>query len=151
MLKEFKEFAIKGNMIDMAVGIIIGGAFTGVVKSIVGDILMPPLGLLLNGVDFSNLFIVLKEGAKPGPYVALAQAKSAGAVTLNYGVFINTFTGFLIMAVAVFFLVRLINRLRRLAEKPPEPAPVPETKTCPFCFSTIPAKAVRCPNCTSQL
>jgi large conductance mechanosensitive channel len=151
MLKEFREFALKGNVVDMAVGIIIGGAFTGIVKSLVGDILTPPLGLLLNGVDFSNLFIVLKNGATPGPYLALEQAQKAGAVTLNYGLFMNAFISFLIMAVAVFFLVRGINRLRKIAEKPPASAAVPDTKECPFCYSTIPAKAVRCPNCTSQL
>ncbi|ACF11360.1 large conductance mechanosensitive channel protein [Chlorobaculum parvum NCIB 8327] len=151
MLKEFKEFALKGNVVDMAVGIIIGGAFTGIVKSLVGDVLTPPLGLLLNGVDFTNLFVVLKEGATPGPYLALEQAQSAGAVTLNYGLFINAFISFVIMAVAVFFLVRGINRLRKMTEKPPEPAAAPDTKECPFCFSAIPVKAVRCPNCTSQL
>ncbi|RXK82585.1 large-conductance mechanosensitive channel protein MscL [Chlorobaculum sp. 24CR] len=151
MLKEFREFALKGNVVDMAVGIIIGGAFTGIVKSLVGDVLMPPLGLLLNGVDFSNLFVVLKEGAAPGPYIALDQAQRAGAVTLNYGLFINASISFLILAIAVFFLVRGINRLRKIAEKPPALAALPDTKECPFCFSAIPSKAVRCPNCTSQL
>lgn len=151
MLKEFREFALKGNVVDMAVGIIIGGAFGGLVNSLVNDLLMPPFGLLLKGVDFSNLFVVLKEGVSPGPYLALADAKTAGAVTLNYGLFVNALIGFLIMAFAVFLLVRSINRLRAMSEKPAAPAAAPETKTCPFCFSTIPSKAVRCPNCTSQL
>lgn len=151
MLKEFREFALKGNVVDMAVGIIIGGAFGGLVNSLVNDLLMPPFGLLLKGVDFSNLFVVLKEGASPGPYLALADAKTAGAVTLNYGLFVNALIGFLIMAFAVFLLVRSINRLRAKSEKPATPAAAPETKACPFCFSTIPSKAVRCPNCTSQL
>ena len=153
MLKEFKEFALKGNVVDMAVGIIIGGAFGALVNSLVNDLLMPPLGLLLKGVDFSNLFIVLRDGAKAGPYLALAEAKKAGAVTLNYGLFVNALIGFLIMAFAVFLLVRSINRLRTLTEKPSAPAgaPAQQTKECPYCVSTIPVKAVRCPNCTSQL
>ncbi len=151
MLKEFREFALKGNVVDMAVGIIIGGAFGALVNSLVNDLLMPPLGLLLKGVDFSNLFVVLKEGTQPGPYIALADAKTAGAVTLNYGLFVNALIGFLIMAFAVFLLVRSINRLRSMSEKSAAPAIAPQTKECPFCFSTIPLKAVRCPNCTSQL
>lgn len=151
MLKEFREFALKGNVVDMAVGIIIGGAFGALVNSLVNDLLMPPLGLLLKGVDFSNLFVVLKEGTQPGPYIALADAKTAGAVTLNYGLFVNALIGFLIMAFAVFLLVRSINRLRSMSEKSAAPAVAPQTKECPFCFSTIPLKAVRCPNCTSQL
>ncbi|AAM72473.1 MAG TPA: large conductance mechanosensitive channel protein MscL [Chlorobaculum sp.] len=151
MLKEFREFALKGNVVDMAVGIIIGGAFGALVNSLVNDLLMPPLGLLLKGVDFSNLFVVLKEGTPPGPYIALADAKTAGAVTLNYGLFVNALIGFLIMAFAVFLLVRSINRLRSLSEKSAAPAVAPQTKECPFCFSIIPLKAVRCPNCTSQL
>jgi len=151
MLKEFKEFALKGNVVDMAVGIIIGGAFGALVSSLVNDILMPPLGFLLKGADFSNLFVVLRDGAQAGPYLALAEAKKAGAVTLNYGLFINSFIGFLIMAFAVYLLVRSINRLRSQSENPAAPAAAPQTKECPFCFSTIPLKAVRCPNCTSQL
>jgi large conductance mechanosensitive channel len=151
MLKEFREFALKGNVVDMAVGIIIGGAFGSLVNSLVNDLLMPPLGLLLKGVDFSNLFVVLRDGATPGPYLALADAKTAGAVTLNYGIFVNALIGFLIMAFAVFLLVRSINRLRAMSEKPAAPAASPQTKECPFCFSVIPSKAVRCPNCTSQL
>ncbi|UWX58380.1 large-conductance mechanosensitive channel protein MscL [Chlorobaculum sp. MV4-Y] len=151
MLKEFREFALKGNVVDMAVGIIIGGAFGALVNSLVNDLLMPPLGLLLKGVDFSNLFVVLKDGSQPGPYIALANAKSAGAVTLNYGLFVNALIGFLIMAFAVFLVMRSINRLRRMTEKSAAPAAAPQAKECPFCFSTIPLKAVRCPNCTSQL
>jgi large conductance mechanosensitive channel len=151
MLKEFKEFALKGNVVDMAVGIIIGGAFGSLVNSLVNDLLMPPFGLLLKGVDFSNLFIILRDGTRPGPYLALAEAKSAGAVTLNYGLFINSLIGFLIMAFAVFLLVRSINRLRAMSEKPVTPAAVPQTKECPYCLSPIPVKAVRCPHCTSQL
>jgi large conductance mechanosensitive channel len=151
MLKEFREFALKGNVVDMAVGIIIGGAFGALVNSLVNDLLMPPLGLLLKGVDFSNLFVVLREGAQAGPYLALAEAKKAGAVTLNYGIFINTLIGFLIMAFAVFLLVRSINRLRSASDKQAAPPPASQSKECPYCFSTIPLKAVRCPNCTSQL
>jgi large conductance mechanosensitive channel len=153
MLKEFKEFALKGNVVDMAVGIIIGGAFGALVNSLVNDVMMPPLGLFLKGVDFSNLFVVLRDGSKPAPYLALADAKAVGAVTLNYGLFINALIGFLIMAFAVFLLVRSINRLRSISEKPAASAvaAVPQTKECPYCFSTIPVKAVRCPNCTSQL
>jgi large conductance mechanosensitive channel len=150
MLKEFKEFALKGNVVDMAVGIIIGGAFTGIVNSMVNDVLMPPLGLLLKGVDFSNLFVVLREGAKPGPYLALSDAKSVGAVTLNFGLFINALIGFLIMAFAVYLLVRALNRLRSMVDKQEHALSVPP-KTCPFCCSAIPAKASRCPHCTSQL
>lgn len=149
MLKEFKEFAMRGNVVDMAVGIIIGAAFGTIVTSLVADILMPPVGLLLGNIDFANLFIVLKEGAKAsGPYASLAAAKAAGAVTINYGLFINTIISFLIVAFAVFLLVRSINRLKRQEEVPP---PVPTTKECSHCFSAIPIKATRCPHCTSDL
>ncbi|NTU52862.1 MAG: large conductance mechanosensitive channel protein MscL [Chlorobiaceae bacterium] len=151
MFKEFREFALKGSVVDMAVGIIIGGAFTGVVNSLVNDIMMPPLGLLLKGVDFMNLFMVLREGVQPGPYQALADAKSAGAVTLNFGIFFNALIGFIIMAFAVYLLVRALNRLRRVEDKPAETVVVPHGKECPFCCSIIPVKAVRCPNCTSPL
>jgi large conductance mechanosensitive channel len=144
MLKEFKEFAMRGNVLDMAVGIIIGAAFGGIVTSFVNDILMPPIGLLLGRVDFSNLFLTLR-GA---PFVTLAQAKAAGATTLNYGVFLNTLVNFLIVAFAVFLLIRQVNNLRRR----PEPAPAaPTTKECPYCISGIPIKATRCPHCTSEL
>jgi large conductance mechanosensitive channel len=148
MLKEFKEFAMRGNVIDMAVGIIIGAAFGAIVSSLVSDIIMPPIGLLLGNVDFSNLFIVLRHGATSGPYSSLAEAKSAGAVTFNYGVFVNTIISFIIVAFAIFLLIRSINRLKRQREAPP---PVPTTKECIYCFSTIPIKAVRCPHCTSEL
>ncbi len=149
MLKEFKEFAMRGNVVDMAIGIILGAAFGAIVKSFVNDILMPPIGLLLGNTDFSNLFLVLKEGAKAvGPYASLAEAKSAGAVTLNYGAFINTIVNFLIIAFSIFIVIKQMNKLKRKEEeKPAEPT----TKECPKCFTTIPIKATRCPNCTSEL
>jgi len=147
MFKEFKEFALRGNAVDMAVGIIIGAAFGTIVSSLVADVLMPPIGLLLGNVDFSNLFAVLKEGAASGPYTSLAAAKAAGAVTLNYGVFINAIINFLIVALAIFFLVRGLNRLKRKQEAPAEVT----TKECPQCLSTIPLKAKRCAHCTAQL
>ena len=149
MLKEFKEFAMKGNVVDMAVGIIIGAAFGAIVKSLVDDVIMPPIGLLLGNVDFANLFVVLKQGAVAGPYAALADAKKAGAVTLNYGLFINSITSFLIVAYAVFILIRSLNRLQRQKAAPPPPAPT--TKECPECFSVIHIKAKRCPHCTSAV
>ena len=138
---------MRGNVIDMAVGIIIGVAFGTIVKSLVSDIIMPPIGLLLGNVDFANLFAVLREGMVAGPYTALADAQKAGAVTINYGVFVNTIISFVIVAFAVFLLIRQINRLKR------EEAPLeePTTKDCPYCFSSIPIKATRCPHCTSEL
>jgi len=149
MLKEFKEFAMRGNVVDMAVGIIIGAAFGTIVKSLVADVIMPPIGLLLGNVDFANLFIILKQGAEvAGPYAALAEAQAAGAVTLNYGTFINTIIAFIIVAFAVFMIIRNINKLKRKEEEPPAE---PTTKECPHCFSTIPIKAMRCPMCTSEL
>jgi large conductance mechanosensitive channel len=149
MLKEFKEFAMRGNVVDMAVGIIIGAAFGTIVNSLVADVIMPPIGLLLGNIDFSNLFVVIKEGAKaPAPYESLAAAKAAGATSINYGVFINTIITFLIVAFAVFLMIRGMNKLKRQQEAPP---PVPTTKECIYCFSTIPIKATRCPNCTSEL
>jgi large conductance mechanosensitive channel len=148
MLKEFKEFAMRGNVVDMAVGIIIGAAFGAIVKSLVDDVIMPPIGMLLGNVDFSNLFLVLKEGAAgAAPYASLADAKKAGAVTINYGVFINSVISFLIVAFAVFMLIRAINRLKRHEEAPPAPT----TKECAFCGMSIPLKATRCPHCTSEL
>lgn len=144
MLKEFKEFAMHGNVLDMAVGIIIGAAFGTIVTSFVSDILMPPIGLLLGRVDFTNLFITLKGE----PYITLAQAKAAGATTLNYGVFLNTVVNFLIVAFAVFLLIRQVNRMRRQ----PEPAPAaPTTKECPYCLSSISIRATRCAYCTTEL
>ena len=149
MFKEFKEFAMRGSVVDMAVGIVIGAAFGTIVKSFVDDVLMPPIGLLLGNVDFSNLFITLKDGAKAaGPYASLAAAKAAGAVTLNLGLFINTIISFLIIAFAVFLVIKGINRMKREEVAPPAE---PTTKECSYCFSTIPIKATRCPNCTSQL
>jgi large conductance mechanosensitive channel len=130
MLKEFKEFAMKGNVVDMAVGIIIGAAFGTIVKSLVDDVLMPPIGLLLGNVDFSNLFLVIKAGKIAAPYATLVDAKTAGAVTLNYGVFLNTIISFLIVAFAVFLLIKQINRLKRTEQ--PTPA-APTTKECPLC------------------
>lgn len=148
MFKEFKEFAMRGNVVDMAVGIIIGGAFGTIVKSLVNDVIMPPIGLLLGGVDFSELFLVLKEGSTPSPYVALAEAQAAGAVTINYGVFINSLISFIIVAFAVFMLIKSLNKLKR-EEK--APAVEPTEKECPYCFTSIPIKASRCPHCTSEV
>jgi large conductance mechanosensitive channel len=126
MLKEFKEFAIKGNVVDLAVGVILGGAFGGIVNSLVKDVIMPPVGLLVGGVDFGNLFVVLKNGTKaPPPYLTLAQATDGGAVTINFGIFINTLINFLIVGVSMFVVVKLINRLRRQHEKPAPPPPPP--------------------------
>ena len=148
MLKEFREFAVRGNVIDMAVGIIIGGAFGTIVKSIVDDVIMQPIGLMLGNVDFSNLFVVLREGTTPGPYPSLAAAKAAAAVTLNYGLFVNTVISFLIVAFSVFLLIRAINQLKREQETAPPP---PTSKECPFCCSTIALKATRCAHCTAAL
>ena len=148
MLKEFKEFAMRGNVVDMAVGIIIGAAFGTIVKSLVADIIMPPIGLLLGNVDFTDLFVVLKQGATAGPYLTLVDAQKAGAVTLNYGVFANTVISFIIVAFSVFLLIRAINKLKRQEEAPPEE---PTTKECPHCLSSIPIKATRCGHCTSEL
>ncbi len=142
MLKEFKEFAMKGNVVDMAVGIIIGAAFGKIISSFVSDILMPPLGLLLGKVNFNNLFVTLS-----GPTMAtLDEAKKAGAVTLNYGIFINTCIDFLLVAFAIFLLIKQMNRMRA-----PAPAPAVTTRECPYCASTIPIKATRCPQCTSEI
>ncbi|MBC7235420.1 MAG: large conductance mechanosensitive channel protein MscL [Chloroflexi bacterium] len=142
--QEFKKFVMRGNVIDLAVGIIIGGAFREVVNSLVNDILMPPIGLLLARVDFNNLFIPLSGGR----YTTLAEAQQAGAATINYGRFINSIIDFLIIGVVIFFLVRWVNRLAR--EKPAPPS-APTTKACPFCYTMIPIQASRCPNCTSLL
>jgi len=143
-LKEFREFALRGNVLDMAIGIIIGAAFGSVVNSLVKDILMPPIGFILGKVDFSNLFISLS-----GRYASLAEAQAAGAPTINYGLFINTVLNFFIVTAAVFFfIVRPINRIRRIKETA---SAAPTTKECPYCFSTIPLKATRCPYCTSHL
>ena len=149
MLQDFKAFITRGNVIDMAVGIIIGIAFGAVINSLVKDVIMPPIGLALGNVDFANLFVVLKEGLTPGPYASLAAAQAAGAVTINYGTFINTVVNLLILAAVVFFLiVRPVARMqaRKKAEEPP-----PTTKECPYCFTPIHLNASRCPNCTSEL
>jgi len=150
MFKEFKAFIMRGNVLDLAVGVIIGAAFGAIVKSFVDDILMPPIGLLLGNVDFANIFAVLKAGDPAGPYAALAAAKEAGAVTMNFGVFINTLISFLITALAIFFVIKGANALQRTKEAP-APPPEPTTKQCPFCFTDIPIPATRCPHCTSQL
>lgn len=148
MFGEFKKFAMRGNVVDMAVGIIIGGAFGTIVKSFVTDILMPPIGLLLGGVDFADLFLILKEGSPMGPYATLMNAQEAGAVTISYGIFINAVVSFLIVAFAVFLLIKAINRVK---PDEPEPEKAPATKECPFCISAIPVKATRCPFCTSEI
>jgi large conductance mechanosensitive channel len=148
VIAEFKKFIMRGNVVDMAVGIIIGAAFGGIVKSLVDDVIMPPIGLLLGHVDFSNIFAVLKQGKTPGPYASVAAARAAGAVTLNAGVFVNTIINFLILGLAVFFVVKGVNHLAR---PKPAPAAAPTTKDCPHCFTQIPIKATRCPNCTSEL
>ena len=149
MFREFKEFAMRGNVVDMAVGIIIGGAFGTIVKSLVADVLMPPIGLLIGGADFSDLFLVLKAGATPAPYLTLAEAQAAGAVTLNYGLFFNALISFLIVAVAIYLLVKSINSLRRQEQGTPPAEPT--TKSCDYCCTAIPVKATRCPNCTATL
>jgi large conductance mechanosensitive channel len=149
MFEDFKEFAMRGNVVDMAVGIVIGAAFGTIVKSFVDDVLMPPIGLLLGNVDFSNLFLTLKEGSKAAsPYASLAAAKAAGAVTLNLGVFINTVISFIFIAFAVFLVIKGFNRMKREKEVPPAET---TTRECPFCFTTLPIQASRCPYCTSQL
>jgi large conductance mechanosensitive channel len=149
MLKEFREFAMRGNVVDMAVGIIMGAAFGAIVKSVVDDVIMPPIGLLLGNVDFSNLFITLKQGAAAaGPYATLELAKKAGAVTLSYGAFFNTIISFLIVAFSVFMLVKGMNKLKRQQEAA---AAAPTTKECPHCLSAIPIKATKCAHCTSSL
>jgi large conductance mechanosensitive channel len=146
MFKEFKAFVMRGNVLDLAVGIIIGAAFGTVIKSLVDDVIMPPIGLALGDVDFADLFILLKEGPKAAaPYASLTDANSAGAVTINYGTFINNVVTFVIVAFAVFLVVRTANRLRA-----PEAAAA-NTKDCPYCRMAIPAGASRCPQCTSEL
>lgn len=148
MIKEFREFAMKGNVLDMAIGIVIGGAFGKIITSFVGDVLMPPLGMLLGNVDFSNLFIDLSGQG----FSSLADAKAAGAATINIGLFINTVIDFLIVAFALFLVVRAMNRAKAASAKPVVEAPAaPTTKECPFCLSTVAIKAVRCPHCTSEL
>jgi large conductance mechanosensitive channel len=148
MWEDFKEFIARGNVMDMAVGIIVGAAFSAIVNSLVADVIMPPIGLLLSDVDFADLFVVLQTGTTAGPYATLADAQAAGAVTLNYGLFINTLINFLIVAFVIFLIIRGVNRLKREEEAPPSE---PTTKECPYCLSKIPIKATRCPHCTSEL
>lgn len=148
MLQEFKEFAVKGNVLDLAIAVIMGGAFGSIVNSVVNDIIMPPIGLLLGGVDFSSLFIQLKTGDPVGPYLTLADAQAAGAVTLNYGQFLSTIITFLIVAFVIFLLVKSMNAMKKEEEAAPAE---PTTKECPHCCTEIPIKATRCPHCTSQL
>ena len=149
MLQDFKTFITRGNVIDMAVGIIIGIAFGAVVNSLVKDVIMPPIGLALGNVDFANLFAVLKEGLTPGPYASLAAAQAAGAVTINYGTFINTVVNLLILAAVVFFLI--VRPIARMQARKKAEEPAPTTKECPYCATSIPINAIRCPNCTSEL
>jgi large conductance mechanosensitive channel len=144
MFKEFKEFAMKGNMVDMAIGIIIGAAFGKIVSSLVSDVLMPPIGKMLGGVDFSNLFLNLSGGSYP----SVAAAKAAGAVTINYGIFANTVIDFAIVALVLFMIVKGMNSLKKAEAAAPPPA---TTKACPYCCSSIDLKATRCPACTSTL
>ena len=152
MLKDFRDFVMRGNVLDMAVGIIIGAAFGTIVSSLVRDVIMPPIGWALGNVDFANLFFVIKEGKTAAPYHSLAEAQAAGAVSINYGVFINTIISFLIVALAVFLIVRMVQRARTQFEAKKVEAPAaPTIKDCPFCFSKININARRCPNCTSQL
>lgn len=149
MIGEFKKFIMRGNVIDMAVGIIIGGAFTKIVNSMVADIMMPPLGLLMGKVDFSNWFVVIKQGATEGPYASLSAAQAAGATTLNIGTFLNAVISFIIVAFCIFLLIKGINKLN--APKKEEVPAVPTTKKCPFCCSEIAIEATRCAHCTSEL
>lgn len=152
MVQEFKEFVARGNVIDMAVGIILGAAFGAISKSLVDDILMPPIGMLLGDADFGNFFIVLKEGAVPGPYPTVAAAKAAGGIIMTYGLFIQTVINFIIIALAIFLLVKGVNRLKRREETPQAATEVsPESRDCPYCTMAIPSRARRCPHCTSEL
>ncbi len=150
MLKEFKKFALRGNVMDMAVGIIIGASFGTIVNSLVNDVLMPPIGWLLGGVDFTNYYLTIKTGNPAGPYSSLVDAQTAGAVTVNFGLFINAIISFLIVALAMFLVIRAINRLQA-DDEGTDVEDIPPTKDCPYCFSSIPIKASRCAHCTSQL
>jgi len=150
MLKEFKNFALRGNVLDMAVGIIIGASFSTIVNSLVNDILMPPFGSLLGGVDFENFYLTVKAGTPVGPYASLTDAQAAGAVTVNYGIFINSIISFLIVALAMFLLIRAINRLQE-GNQEDHPEEAPTSKDCTYCFTAIPILATRCPACTSKL
>ena len=148
MLNEFKKFVMRGNVLDMAVGIIIGGAFTKIVNSMVADVMMPPLGLLIGKVDFSNWFVVIKQGTTAGPYTTIAEAQAAGATTMNLGMFLNAIISFIIVAFCIFLLIKAINKLN----SPKEQAPIQvSTKKCPYCCSDIALEATRCPHCTSEI
>jgi len=151
MLQEFRTFIMRGNVLDLAIGIIIGAAFTSIVNSLVNDVIMPVVGLALGGVDFSNIYIPLKDGTPPGPYATLADAQAAGAVTINIGLFVNAIISFLIIALVVFFIVRAVNRMTLAASRKEDKPSEPVNKECPYCFTSIPIKATRCPNCTSEL
>ena len=166
LFDDFRKFAVRGNVADMAVGIIIGSAFTAVVNSLVGDIMTPPLGMVIGNADFTNLFVILKEGTTPGPFATLAEAQASGAVLLKYGLFLNKLISFATIAFSLFFLITAVTRTAKkireateedapavepAAQPAPTPPPEPTTKECPFCFSTIPIRAVRCPQCTSVL
>lgn len=148
MLNEFKAFIMRGNVIDLAVGVIIGAAFGVIVSSLVDDVIMPPIGLLLGNVDFSNLFFVIKDGTPAGPYATLAAAKSSGAVSVNYGVFMTKLVSFLITSFAIFMLVKVVNNLHKKEDAAPA---APTTKTCPLCLMEIPIKATKCGHCTSAV
>ena len=154
MFKDFRAFITRGNVVDLSVGVIIGAAFGPIINSLVKDIIMPPIGLVLGKVDFANLLVVMKQGDPAGPYPSLLAAQAAGAVSINYGTFINTIINFVVVAAAVFFLVvRPISRMdARAKAKQPAPTPAaPTTKECPFCSTGLPLKATRCPNCTSEI
>ena len=151
MLKDFRAFIMRGSVVDLAVGIVIGVAFAAIVNSLVKDVIMPPIGLALGDVDFINLFAVLKEGTVAGPYASLAAAQEAGAVTINYGIFINAIVSFIILAAVIFFFIVRPMAKMHARQKAEEEAPAPDTKECPYCYTSISIKATRCPNCTSEL
>ncbi|MEO8636726.1 MAG: large conductance mechanosensitive channel protein MscL [Gemmatimonadales bacterium] len=148
MMKEFREFIMRGNVMDLAVGVIIGAAFGTIVNSLVNDVILPPIGLVLGNVDFTNLFVVMKEGAKaPAPYATIADAQAAGAVTLNYGSFLTHVVSFMILAFVIFMMVRAVNKMKQAPEAPAAPT----TRDCPYCLIAIPLKATRCGHCTSEV
>ena len=149
MLKEFRQFIMRGNVLDLAIAVIIGVAFGAIIKSLVDDIIMPPVGVLLGNVDFTDLFVVLKEGTIPGPYASLPAAREAAAVTWRYGIFVNALINFLIVALAMFLIIKLATRMMR--KEAEQPAPPPVSKECPSCFMAVPVRATRCPHCTSEI
>lgn len=150
MLNDFKKFAVKGNVVDIAIGMILGGGITPIAKALVDDIMMPVVGLVMGRMDFKNLFFVIKEGSQPAPYNTLDLAKSVGAITINYGIFINTIITFIIVAFAAYLIAGAVQKLRTRVEGQAEP-PAPSEKNCPFCISNVPLKATRCPCCTSAI